>query len=53
MCSSDLKTLVNSDHLPGTYEVDFENEGNAAGIYHLRLQNESIQQVKNMVIVRG
>ncbi|MFM7218061.1 MAG: DUF1501 domain-containing protein, partial [Bacteroidota bacterium] len=47
-----VKTLVDAIHTPGNYELDFENEGNGAGIYHLRLQNESIQQVKNMVIIR-
>jgi uncharacterized protein (DUF1501 family) len=47
-----IRTLVEKELAPGTYEVDFENEDYAAGIYHLRLQNESIQQVKSMVIVR-
>ncbi|MFM9026542.1 MAG: DUF1501 domain-containing protein [Bacteroidota bacterium] len=47
-----ISTLIDSMHQPGKYEVDFENEGHPSGIYHLRLQNESYQQVKNMVIVR-
>lgn len=47
-----IKTLVDAETPPGSYDVDFENEGHAAGIYHLRLQNESIQQVKSMVIVQ-
>ncbi|MFM2206996.1 MAG: hypothetical protein RL213_971 [Bacteroidota bacterium] len=48
-----IRTLVDRELAPGSYEVDYENEGHAAGIYHLRLQNESIQQVKSMVVVRG
>lgn len=45
-----IKTLVNNELPAGIYQVDYENEGHAAGIYHLRLQNESVQQVKNMVV---
>ena len=47
-----VNTLVNTELPAGTYEADFENPGLAAGIYHLRLQNESLQQVRNMMIVR-
>ena len=47
-----VNTLVNSELPAGTYETDFENPGLASGIYHLRLQNESLQQVRNMMIVR-
>lgn len=47
-----IRTLVNEEKASGNYEVDFENENYTAGIYHLRLQNESLQQVKNMVIVQ-
>ena len=47
-----LKTLVNGEHAAGTYEVWYENEGHPAGTYYLRLQNESLQQVKNMIVVK-
>lgn len=47
-----LKTLVNGDYNAGEYEVDYENEGHASGLYYLRLQNESLQQVKNIVVAR-
>jgi hypothetical protein len=47
-----LKTLVSGDFERGDYELDYENEGHAAGIYYLRLQNESLQQVKNIVVAR-
>ena len=47
-----IKTLVNGEYSASTYNTDYENEGHAAGLYYLRLQNEAIQQVKNMEIVR-
>src|SRR5205807_1035793 len=47
-----MKTLVNGEYTAGSYNIDYENEGHAAGLYYLRLQNEAIQQVKNMEVVR-
>jgi len=47
-----MKTLVNGDYTAGTYNTDYENEGHATGLYYLRLQNEAVQQVKNMEVVR-
>lgn len=47
-----VKTLANGEFSPGTYKVDYENENRGSGLYYLRLQNESIQQVKNMEVVR-
>ncbi len=47
-----MKTLVNGEYSAGTYKTDYENEGHAAGLYYLRLQNEAIQQVKNMQVVK-
>lgn len=47
-----IKTLVDREYPPGTYEVWYENEGHPAGTYYLRLQNEALQQVKNMIVVR-
>ncbi len=47
-----MKTLVNGDYSADTYSTDYENEGHASGLYYLRLQNEAIQQVKNMEVVR-
>ncbi len=47
-----LKTLADGEYAEGTYKLWYENEGHPAGIYYLRLQNEAIQQVKNMIVVR-
>jgi hypothetical protein len=47
-----IKTLVDREYPEGTYEVWYENEGHPAGTYYLRLQNEALQQVKNMIVVR-
>lgn len=48
-----IKTLAEGEYEAGTYKVWYENEGHPAGIYYLRLQNEALQQVKNMIVVRG
>ena len=47
-----IKTLADAEYVEGTYKIWYENEGHAAGVYYLRLQNEAIQQVKNMIVVR-
>lgn len=47
-----LKTLADGEYDPGTYKVWFENENFGSGVYYARLQNGSIQQVRNMLLVR-
>ncbi|HLG33959.1 MAG TPA: DUF1501 domain-containing protein [Bacteroidia bacterium] len=47
-----IKTLADGEYAEGTYEIWYENEGHPAGTYYLRLQNESLQQVKNMIVVK-
>ena len=47
-----VKTLANGEYKAGTYKIDYENENMPTGLYYLRLQNESLQQVKNMEVVR-
>ena len=47
-----IKTLVDSEYAEGTYKQWYENEGHPPGVYYLRLQNEALQQVKNMIVVR-
>jgi uncharacterized protein (DUF1501 family) len=46
-----LKTLVDSEYPEGTYKVWFENENYASGVYYARLQNGSVQQVRNMLVL--
>jgi uncharacterized protein (DUF1501 family) len=47
-----IKTLADREYDAGTYEIWYENEGHPAGTYYLRLQNESLQQVKNMIVMK-
>jgi uncharacterized protein (DUF1501 family) len=47
-----LKTLADGEYQPGSYKLWYENEGHPAGLYYLRLQNEALQQVKNMIVVQ-
>lgn len=48
-----IKTLVDGDMQAGKYDLECNLEEAPAGIYYVRLQNGSIQQVKNMMKVRG
>lgn len=48
-----IKTLVDAVLSAGEYKIWFENEGYAEGIYYVRLQNNALQQVQPMLIVRG
>ncbi len=47
-----LKTLADGEYAEGTHKLWYENENHPSGIYYLRLQNEAIQQVKNMIVVQ-
>lgn len=46
-----IKTLVDMEIGAGNHKVTFENEGYLPGIYYARLQNNSIQQIRTMVLV--
>lgn len=47
-----ITTLVDGVKTAGAYNVDFENRYYPPGVYYARLQNEELQQVRNMMIVR-
>jgi uncharacterized protein (DUF1501 family) len=47
-----IKTLADGEYAAGTYKIWFENENYGSGVYYARLQNGSVQQVRNMVITR-
>ncbi len=47
-----ITTLQDGIKPVGTYNVDFENRYYPPGVYYARLQNEDLQQVRNMMIVR-
>jgi hypothetical protein len=36
----------------GNHKVTFENEGYLPGVYYARLQNNAIQQIRTMLLVR-
>jgi len=46
------KTLADQEFESGTHKIWQQNEGNAPGVYDLSMQNESVQQVKNIFVVR-
>lgn len=47
-----IKTPVDGEYPAGEYKVWFENENFPSGTYYARLQNGSVQQVHNMLIVK-
>lgn len=47
-----IKTLVDMEMNAGTHKVTFENEGYIPGVYYARLQNNNIQQIRTMLLVR-
>ncbi|HRH66276.1 MAG TPA: DUF1501 domain-containing protein [Bacteroidia bacterium] len=47
-----IGTPVDGDYPAGTHKAWFENQNYAPGIYYARLQNGSVQQVRNMLIVQ-
>lgn len=47
-----VTTLVDGIKPEGSHQVDFENRYYTPGVYYARLQNEELQQVRNMMIVR-
>jgi uncharacterized protein (DUF1501 family) len=47
-----VKVLVNAEYTSGTYNVDIYDDGLPTGAYFLRLQNQSLQKVINIVKVQ-
>jgi hypothetical protein len=48
----EVATLVNENLPPGRYEVTFDAEGLASGVYLYRLQAGEFTQTKRMVVMR-
>ena len=47
-----IRVLANKNYLAGVYNVDFDSEGLAPGVFYARFQNGAIQQVHAMLKVR-
>ena len=47
-----IKTLIDMEIGAGNHKVTFENEGYLPGVYYARLQNNAIQQIRTMLLVR-
>jgi uncharacterized protein (DUF1501 family) len=48
-----IKTLVDKELQAGKYDVACDLEDAAAGIYYVRIQNKTLQQVKTLMKVNG
>lgn len=46
-----MKTLVDAEISAGNHKITFENEGYRPGVYYARLQNNSLQQIRTMLLV--
>ena len=47
-----IRNLTDRDYAPGTYTITFNGGGLPTGVYYMRLQNGTIQQVKAMLKTR-
>lgn len=47
-----VRVLTDRDYVAGTYHLTFDSEGLPLGVYYVRFQNKSIQQVKSILKVR-
>jgi hypothetical protein len=47
-----IKTLVNEEQEPGTYEVTFDGSNLASGVYFYRIQAGDYSNVKRMVLIK-
>ncbi len=48
----EITTLINKDLAPGNYDVDFNANGLASGVYFYRLEAGSFVQTKKMILLR-
>ena len=47
-----VKVLTNQQYTAGTYNIDIYDDGLPSGVYFLRLQNQSLQKVINIVKIK-
>jgi len=48
----EIKTLVNQNLQPGSYEADFNGSNLPTGIYYYRLKVNGFFDIKKMVLVK-
>jgi hypothetical protein len=47
-----ITTLADRQFVPGSYTMPFDSGSLPTGVYYVRLQNETVSQVKSMLKVR-
>ncbi|MCX7832595.1 MAG: T9SS type A sorting domain-containing protein [Ignavibacteria bacterium] len=48
----EIETIVNENHSPGTYEVEWNAGNNPSGIYFYKLISESFVETKKMILLK-
>lgn len=46
-----IKTLLDNEINAGNHKITFDNESYPAGVYYARLQNNTIQQIRTMILI--
>lgn len=49
---NEVETLVNKNHLPGNYEVNFDAKNLSSGVYFYRLSTPDYSETKSMVLLK-
>ena len=52
MLGRQISTLVNEEQAPGSYEVRFDGNGLASGMYIYRLTTGSFTQTRQMILLK-
>ena len=47
-----IKTLVSGEYEPGTYDIEFDADGLASGVYFVRLENEKSMLTTKIVLMK-
>ena len=52
LLGKEIATLVNSEKLPGNYEVEFSAYGLASGVYFYKLNADNFSKIKKLMILK-